>query len=926
MSDSNAVAARVLEASPFVARVARRLPRWREDGLLERARLHGELAARVAEAVDEAGGEPGLMRALRRVRAEEMARIAYRDIAGLATLDETLADLSDLADACVGAALDAAWTALVRRYGEPRLEGGDLARPVVLGMGKLGGRELNFSSDIDLIFAHTGPGTTGGPEVIDNDRFFVRLAQDTCRMLSARTEDGFVFRTDTMLRPFGSAGPMSVHFAYAEDYYQHHGREWERYALIKARPVAGDLVAGFRLLRRLRPFVYRRYLDFGAIDSLRQLKKLIADDVARRRLENNVKLGPGGIRELEFIVQSFQLVRGGQEPRLRDPRLRPVLRELGHSGALPADLAERLDGCYVFLRRVENAIQLYEDQQTHALPQQPAAQLALCRALDMPDWAALTAQLESVQHTVHAAFQSVFGAQGGSTDESPAADALEAVWRDAGDDLALDLLSGLGFREHPQVVLGRLREIRQARLLKSLSEQSLIRLRQLLPLLLNACASQKEPEQVAERVLRVVLAIVGRSTYLSLLRESATAREQLVRLCAVSPWITSLLVSAPALLGSLLDEQALYAAPTREEMRTALSRRLDEFGPDEVEAAMDCLRRFKQTTTLRIAASDVAGALPLVQVSDRLTWLAEVVLDLSLARAYAELATQHGEPVNRDGGAAGFAAIAYGKFGGIELGYASDLDLVFLHDCDQPEVETQGGPRPITASAFFTRLGQRLVHWLSTLTSAGRAYEVDLELRPSGRSGLPVVSFRGFEDYQRHHAWTWEHQALTRARFVAGSPAIAGKFERLRVALLCLPRDGDGLRREVLEMRAKMRAQFDRPDPKAWNIKHSAGGIIDIEFMTQYLLLREAAGHPGVARWSDNWRQLEALAEAGVLPAEQAQRLIVIYRAYRAWAHAAALMQREARVDHDTFSAERAEVESLWATVFELSAAALTKN
>ncbi|MDB5969464.1 MAG: glutamate-ammonia-ligase adenylyltransferase [Hydrocarboniphaga sp.] len=908
---------RACAASRFLQRAVERHPSWLGDGSLVAARHAGGMAAELAAALADMQDESGVMRLLRTVREREMARIACRDLCGLAELDETLGDLSELAEVCLRAALDFALTQLRQRYGEPRDAAGKRVQPVVLGMGKLGGRELNFSSDIDLIFCHTAPGETddcgSGSGALDNAEFFKRAAQSVTRLLSERTEHGFVFRVDLMLRPFGSAGPVSIAIDAAEDYYQEHGREWERYALIKARPVAGDIQAGLEFLRSLRPFVYRRYLDFNAIGSLRALKKLIADDVARRRQDDNVKLGTGGIRELEFIAQSFQLVRGGQEAPLRDTRLRPVLRWLGQTGYLSPETAQRLDQHYVFLRRLENAIQMYADEQTHSLPHNEEARQALCLALGFAGWSELSLRFAEVRAQVHEEFRRIFAEPGDQQAEVGLAGWLVELWNEPeGQPLAPD---AAGFGDAAAKVTKALRDLRDSRSVGSLSPASQQRLQQLLPLLIEEAQRHADPALAAVRTLAVVQAIGGRSTYLTLLRESAVARDHLVRLCAASPWISQLLASNPGLLDTLLDTRALYAPPDREGIRQDLAEVLSHIPVDEVEAGMDALRRFRLETTLRIAACDVAGSLPVVQVSDRLTWLAEAVLQAAFDRAYTELGKTYGEPLRLDDTRAGLCALAYGKFGGIEMGYGSDLDLVFIHDCDAPERDTRGGERSIVGSTFMVRWAQRVIHWLATLTPAGRAYEVDLELRPSGRSGLAVVSVEGFSEYQRREAWTWEHQALTRARPVAGSPAIGARLEALRRDVLCQPRDAEKLRADIRDMRARMRAKLERREPGCWDIKQGEGGLIDIEFITQYLLLREAPRAPALVEYSDNWRQLEALTVAGVITPGDRDALIQAYRVLRAWSHARGLQQQPVVAPEDAFSVERERVSRIWSAV-----------
>jgi glutamate-ammonia-ligase adenylyltransferase len=911
--DAEAFIREIPGRSAFAARVVRQQAQWWAQSPWRAAVAADALATELREATGAARGEDAeaaLMAGLRRVRDRRLLQIACRDLAGLASLDETLQSLSLLADLCVQRATGFAYEQLRTRYGTPRDARGSAVQPVVIAMGKLGGRELNLSSDIDLIFAHGAAGETDGSRPLPNEAFFVRLAQAVVRLLCQRTEEGFAYRVDTLLRPFGSSGPMSMHLEAMETYYREHGRDWERYALVKARVVAGDLSAGRSLLRRLQAFVYRRYLDFNAIGSLRKLKRLIEADVARRNCEADIKLGIGGIRELEFIVQSFQLVRGGQQRALRDRGLRRVLRYLGASGLLAAETAARLDECYVFLRRLENAIQFYDDQQTHALPREPEAREALVANLHMPDWAGLLDALQAVRADVHRQFQAIFRPEAGQVDAAVRR-FMRNVWDEApGDELCRQAIE-LGFDDRPDAVVEALRRLRGSRLLAALSEQTRERMAGMLTRLLEDCLDHPEPDLAAERSLAIVHTIAGRSTYLTLLDESPTARKQLVRLCAASPWITSLLIQSPALLGRLLDPEALYAVPTREQMKSELDGRLAQVPLGDVEGGMDALRRFRHETTLRIAAADVAGRLPLVEVSDRLTWCAEVVLAAALQRARTELASRHGEARNADGSPAGFGAIAYGKFGGIELGYGSDLDLVFVHDSDRPDEETTG-ERPIPNLQFLTRLAQRLVHWLSTLTAAGRAYEVDLELRPSGRSGLVVVSFDSFERYQREQAWVWEHQALTRARCVAGGVEIAERFARVRHACLCLPRDPERLRREVLDMRRRMREAREKRRAEHWDVKHARGGLVDLEFLTQYLLLREAHQHPGLTRWPDNWRQLESLAEAGVLLARERDDLIGLYRALRAWTHRRALQEKDTLAPDAVLSEERGRVVEHW--------------
>jgi glutamate-ammonia-ligase adenylyltransferase len=901
---------RLLRASPFATAVLLRQRDWAESALrageFEQAPAQ-PAAARLAGLLHGAADERALSRGLRVFRNRELARIALRDVAGWAGLDETLGALSDLADASCAAALDFAAGVLRARHGTPRDEEGAEARPIVLGMGKLGGRELNFSSDIDLIFAFTANGDTDGARGISNSEFFARLAQETGRLLSARTEDGFVFRVDTLLRPFGSVGAPALSMGAMELYYQEHGREWERYALVKARPVAGDLAAGRALLDSLRPFVYRRYLDFGALGALRELKALIDQDAHKRGAEDNLKLGPGGIRELEFIVQLFQLIRGGQDARLRDSRLRPVLHYLGQAGHLPRDTAAALDQAYVFLRRCENAVQFYADEQTHRLPQAQEAREALCAALDLPGWAELTTALEAIRCRVRAEFERLFVQPAGSAARTPSA-LGEGLWLAEMAEFE-SALRAIGYGDAAREAAAAIKDLRQSRLVRTLGDAARQRLQVVLEGLIHEALAQPDPAVALPRTLGVLAVIAGRSTYLALLGESAAARRQLLKLCGASPWITALLAQTPALLDALLDPRLASEAPLREELREELAQRAAGVPAAEMETVLDLLRRYRQEMTLRIAAADLSGALPLVQVSDRLTWLAEAIVARTLEYAREQLQSQLGLP---PGEGDGLALIAYGKFGSIELGYGSDLDLVFVYQAQDPDAPTTGGARSVAASEYFVRLAQRVVQLLSVQTVAGRAYEIDLELRPSGNSGLVVIALSGFARYQRENAWTWEHQALLRARTVAGGAALCAAVEAVRREVLMRPREAAQLRGEVVEMRARMRANLEKREVGRWDVKQGGGGLIDAEFITQYLCLCHAAEHASLVEYTDNWRQLEALATAGLVAAQQKDALLAAERAYRGWLHRRALQTRDALADDAELQEHRAAVTALW--------------
>lgn len=865
----------------------------------------------LAAALEGAADESGLMRTLRRFRRRETVRIAWRDLAGWASLDDTLSALSALADVIIDTAVGRLDEELRARYGQPCGPDGEPVRLVVLGMGKLGGGELNFSSDIDLIFSFAHVGQTDGARALDNADYFKRLVQGLIRVLDEPTEDGFVYRVDARLRPFGDSGPLAMSFSGVEDYYQIHGRDWERYALIKARPVAGDLTGGETLLRTLRPFVYRRYLDYNAFDALRSMKRLIEQQVASKGLEDNIKLGAGGIREVEFIAQAFQLIRAGHEPRLQKRSLQPVLSLLGELGLLPPHAVDNLHKAYAFLRRVENRLQEANDQQTHELPRTEQARALLAYTMDFTGWPAFAAALDGHRRRVRQQFEAVFSSPQAEENEDAETRALAALWQlEVPDERACELLAGIGI-DDAGPVMDAIHSLRNGALYRGLGEQGRRRLAQLMPLLLKAVGGLEAPGLVFMRVLEVIEAIAGRVTYIALLVENPMALSQLVRLCAASPWITHQLARHPILLDDLLDPRTLNSPPARGELEAALTEQMRKVDPGDREREMDELRRFKQTSTLRVAAAEVSGRMRLMVVSDHLTDIAEAILAEALQMARAQMVERYGRPlIDETREEAPFAIVAYGKLGGIEMSYASDLDLVFLHDGRSDQVTD--GARAIEHHLFFVRLAQRVIHLLSTQTAAGSAYEVDLRLRPSGRAGLLVTGVDAFRRYQDENAWTWEHQALVRARPVAGSAELGRRFGEVRDTVLRRQRDPDELRAAVRDMRLKMRENLETHGHGRFDLKQGEGGITDIEFMCQYAVLRWASAHPLLTRYTDNIRILEGLHAAGLIEAEDERLLADAYRTYRARIHALALQEAPSLVAVEEFRELRDGVARLW--------------
>lgn len=902
---------RLWSCSRFAADLCVRHPQWVSDLDPTVLPIRGEgLHEKLAAALDQAADMAGAMSTLRRFRQRQTLGWAYRDINGLDDIETVLAGLSEVADACVGAAVDWLDRRLRAQWGTPLDGAGQPQALIVLAMGKLGGLELNFSSDIDLIFVYPEAGTVAGPKAMEISDYYTRLAQQLVKLLAEPSADGFAYRVDTRLRPFGQSGPLVLSMSALELYYQQHGREWERYALIKARPLTGRPVDVAALMSMLRPFVYRRYLDFGAFESLRTMKALIETEVSRKGLEDNIKLGAGGIREIEFIVQAFQLIRGGQEGALREAHLLTVLGRLGRRGILAPHTVQRLKAAYRLLRRVENRLQQVRDAQTHELPADALTQTRIAHGMGASDWGALAQDIARHRRWVHEEFSEVFATPQNEGTESSS---LELLWQGAlAEEQCRAVLTPAGFADAGRAAAA-IAGLRDSAAVRALSETGRARLDRLMPLLIGAIGRSSQPETTLGRVLHLVEAVARRSIYLALLADHPMALSQLVRLCAASPWLAEYLTRHPVLLDELLDARSLYAPPDASGVAAEMVRRIAE--TEDLERRMDVLRQVQQVNLLRIAAADLGGQLPLMRVSDKLTELAEVVLRQVLLLAWAEMTARHGRP-REAGRVVQFAIVAYGKLGGIELGYGSDLDLVFLHDGSATGGMTDGA-RSIDNATFFARLAQRMVHWLTAPTAAGRLYEIDTRLRPSGRSGLLVSSLAGFADYQRHHAWTWEHQALVRARVVAGPPSLTAQFAAIRAEVLGSPRAPEALRAEIRDMRARMREALDKTAPGYWDVKHSPGGITDIEFMVQYLVLRHGHDHPALLRWTDNIRLLETLERLDLLSTAAAATLSDCYRSLRQRIHVLSLQQTETVVADAELAAERAQVRDLWRQLLE---------
>ncbi|MEX2481848.1 MAG: bifunctional [glutamate--ammonia ligase]-adenylyl-L-tyrosine phosphorylase/[glutamate--ammonia-ligase] adenylyltransferase [Gammaproteobacteria bacterium] len=911
---------RAFIVSPFIANFAIARPadfqalRAAEQAPCSREVFDSRLAAALA-GVDET---PVARRALRRLRQAEMARIAWRDIISAAAVDDVMAELSDFADACLAAAVCWQHEAQAARFGRALDDHGQPLELLVLGMGKLGGRELNFSSDIDLIFIYGGAGeTVGGRRALEHQDYFDRIGRELIAMLNETTAEGFVFRVDMRLRPFGDGGALTTSLAALEHYYAVHGRDWERYALIKSRAITGDAATREQLDAIVQPFVFRRYLDFGALEALREMKALINREATSAELANDVKRGSGGIREIEFTAQLFQLIRGGREPRLRQRSLVATLEACGELDLLDEAGATRLIAAYRYLRTTEHRLQQVRDQQTHALPDDESGRARLAHAFRHATWTEFEAELSGHRDATRALFEELLELPPGSTPDDTEHDAWRALWSGPDDaGLLEESARSLGQTLSParREVLAALKS---ERFLARLSRHGRERLDRLMPLLLETAFTANVSDASMRRLGELIHAIARRSVYLTFLADNPAARRRLIELFEASPWIAEKIIAWPLLLDELLEPRALFAPPDRARLLELVTAQVR---PDDgLEQAMDQLRVFRNQQVLRVAASDITGHFPIAQVSDQLTYIAEACIQMTLTMAWSDLTARHGAPRCTESDSArdaGFAVVGYGKLGGWELGYGSDLDLVFLHDSAGSEQHT-AGPKVIENDVFFARLAQRFIHILSTTTGAGVAYEIDTRLRPSGNAGLAVASTTGFADYLADKAWTWELQALVRARGIAGDAGLLERFADIRRATLGRRRDATTLAADIKTMRNRMQGELDRGKGSIFDLKQGAGGITDIEFMVQYAVLRWAAEHTALLDWTDNLRLLEIIADLALYPADACKRLHDAYFAYRAAIHRCALQQIDGLVEVGKFADHRQHVIDFWNELFE---------
>nr|WP_243637393.1 bifunctional [glutamate--ammonia ligase]-adenylyl-L-tyrosine phosphorylase/[glutamate--ammonia-ligase] adenylyltransferase [Parashewanella curva] len=882
--------------SDFVYRQLLRNPQWIANILEE---LHEDCLSefyrsRLLRQLDEVKDDADAKRIIRLFRQRQMVTIAWRDFLGYCTTEQSLYDLSKLAEATIIGTRDWLYKGLCGLYGTPVNVKGEAQPLMIMGMGKLGGGELNFSSDVDLIFAYPEAGeTVGGRKTRDNQEFFTRMGQKLISLLDQVTIDGFAYRVDMRLRPYGESGPLVCSYSALEHYYQVQGREWERYAMIKAR-VLGPFCQHKRELKELlRPFKYRRYIDYTAIDSLRKMKRMINQEVRRRQLDNNIKLGAGGIREAEFIVQNFQLIHGGRQPDLRKPNLLLALENVFHHGFIGFNDKVELKAGYLYLRRVENLLQAIDDQQTQTLPDNDLNWQRLTWAMDEDSPNSLQQKIIEHMENIHKHFQACIGE---TQQEEDSCDWAEQIWHEQELEVAERLAQKQGIEASE--LLTKVFSWRADILKKPIGPKGRDALDKLMVYLIAELCQQSKSALAFSAIALVLNRVIGRTTYLDLLCENPGARNQLILLCQASPWIGEQLAKFPMLLDELIDPAQLYQITKLDDYQQELRQYCLRIPEDDLELQMETLRQFKLSHQLRIAAADITGLLDVDEVSEHLTRLAETLIKQVVQYAWYQTTLRHGLPQHLGINETGFAVVGYGKLGGRELGYGSDLDLVFLHNCQDKSCVTTG-EKQIESTRFYAKLAQRIIHLFSTRTSSGELYEVDMRLRPSGASGLLVSEINRFGEYQQQ-AKTWEHQALVRARMIDGSHDLYKQFEGYRQSVLTMFRDQAQLKAEIDAMRSKMMAHLLSASSEQFDLKHSRGGIVDIEFMTQYWVLAFSHQYPELAKYSDNMRVLKTLIKLELLTKLEAKLLLEGYQYYRKAGHYSALMGLSTIVELNT--------------------------
>lgn len=933
-----------ISLSDFVKKTLQKQPELLQQWIEQLPSLEncGHYANRLNKILAMVESEEQLGRELRLFRNREMSALSFIQSNKLGSVEFVFQQLSDLAESLILAARDWLFERCCKEYGTPINSLGEKQELLILGMGKLGGRELNFSSDIDLIFTYPDAGETqGGRKPIENSKFFTRMGQRLIKALDEITRDGFVYRTDMRLRPFGDSGALVLSFAAMEDYYQEQGRDWERYAMIKAKILGEDSQnLNHRYLKQmLRPFVYRRYLDFSAIQSLREMKQKISREVVRRNLTDNIKLGAGGIREVEFITQTFQMVRGGRDKILQERSLLTVLPRLAQLNLLSEEQVVKLHNAYIFYRQIENVLQAIDDKQTQTLPTDKQNQeriLYACQSYqqqvlgtqniqwiehDFTNWTEFLQRLSVYQNEVRQIFNEIIGEE--ETEEDNPLNEKLAEWKDilhfeiAQDDLN-DVLKNYPLVQENdyETIYRQFLTTFQDWVKRPIGGRGRSVLRNLMPKIADSIFQREDYLVLLPRLINIVDKITTRTTYLELMLEREQILPQLLTLSSQSVMIAEQIARYPMLLDELIGNRGLTQVLELENYQSALQDYLIRIPEEDEEALIDALRQFKQTHILRIAAADILAVLPVMKISDHLTYLAEAIISAVVNMAWKQVSKRFGEPEHLEAGEQGFAVIGYGKLGGIELGYNSDLDLVFLHNAPENS-QTVGGKKEISSHQFYLKLAQKITSIFNLNTSAGVLYEIDMRLRPSGEAGLLVSTLSAYDFYQKNEAWTWESQALVRARCVYGADELKQAFEQIRQSTLALARTSGQLRQEICEMRQKMYQHLSSHSEEIFHIKTDQGGITDIEFIAQYLVLEHSHQHPQMAIWSDNVRIFDSAVECGILTPEDGEELKRCYTSLRNKIHHLNLLRKESVVEATEFITERAFVRKIWQSIFD---------
>lgn len=891
-----------------------RHPQWLgeivDSALLSQPSLLNEMTTRSQAMFINVSCEAELERGLRQCRNFFQVVIAWRDMCRLVDIKQSLIEVSFLAETLVIGARDCLTKLLFSTWGHATDDSGAVQPLMILGMGKLGGRELNFSSDIDLIFSFPNHGVTqGGRRSTDNQQYFVKLGQKLVNALDKMTCDGFVYRVDMRLRPFGNSGPLVVSYAALEDYYQSQGRDWERYAMVKARVLGTDGPYNDELTAMIKPFMFRRYIDFSAIEALRKMKLMIGHEVRRRGLVDNIKLGSGGIREVEFIVQVFQMIRGGREPQLQNQSLLITLERLSQMGIFTSNEYKGLLDSYCFLRLCEQTLQQIGDKQTQTLPDNELDWQRLLVVTGIDTQTLFRQELKRHCHVVEQQFSNVIGQEDDSDETESKHHQLLTMLIEADEDFdGSSLLFDMGFST-PQMLFDEIHQLKRELAKRRVGVRGQEAMSKLIPLILHSVLEKPECYLLYRKVGKILQTIATRTAYIELLLENPGALNQLVRLCDASDWISEQLTLHPILLDELLDPKALYSPTPLKEYGAQLRQYLLRIPEDDMEQVMEGLRQYKQCQQLRIAAADVTGAMEVMMVSDHLTSLAQAIIEHVIDIAWSQLIVRYGMPAF-EGDEKGFAVIGYGKLGGMELGYGSDLDLVFVHSAQSGKLTD--GAKQIDSAHFYLKLAQRILHLFNTRTVSGVLYELDMRLRPSGSKGLMVTHIESFLDYQQTEAWVWEHQALVRTRIVCGSTWLTHRFNRIRENILSRQRQVSELQDNVSKMRVKMRDHLTQGTADIFDLKQDNGGIADIEFIAQFLVLAYSHQYPNLMVFSDNVGVFKQAALDNLIDKEQQLTLSSAYQSYRHKGHRLVLNDLKNQTSEKEFESQRLAVSKIW--------------